>query len=44
MIERETRKYEVEAIEHPDHPDFERAFEILWDALRRRRRDGARGR
>jgi hypothetical protein len=33
MIERETRKYEVEAIEHPDHPDFKRAFEILWDAF-----------
>ena len=33
MIERETRKYEVEAIEHPDHPDFKRAFEILWEAF-----------
>jgi hypothetical protein len=33
MIERETRRYEVEAIEHPLHPDFERAFEILWDAF-----------
>jgi hypothetical protein len=33
MIERETRKYEVEAIEHPDHPDFKRAFEILWNAF-----------
>jgi hypothetical protein len=33
MIERETRKYEVEAIEHPDHPDFKRAFQILWDAF-----------
>jgi hypothetical protein len=33
MIERETRKYEVEAIEHPDHPDFERAFQMLWDAF-----------
>ncbi len=31
MIERETRKYEVEAIEHPDHPDFQEAFQILWD-------------
>ena len=30
MIERETRKYEVEAIEHPDHPDFGRAFQVLW--------------
>lgn len=33
MIERETRKYEVEAIEHPDHPDFGRAFRMLWDAF-----------
>ena len=33
MIERETRKYEVEAIEHPDHPDFQRAFQVLWDAF-----------
>jgi hypothetical protein len=33
MIERETRKYEVEAIEHPDHPDFRRAFQVLWDVF-----------
>jgi len=33
MIERETRKYEVEAIEHPDHPDFGRAFQVLWDGF-----------
>jgi hypothetical protein len=33
MIERETRKYEVEAIEHPSHPDYKRAFEILWEAF-----------
>jgi hypothetical protein len=33
MIERETRKYEVESIEHPSHPDFKRAFEILWDGF-----------
>ncbi|HEX5065859.1 MAG TPA: hypothetical protein VFY49_07080, partial [Myxococcota bacterium] len=33
MIERETRKYEVEVIEHPDHPDFKRAFQVLWDAF-----------
>jgi hypothetical protein len=33
MIERETRKYEIEAIEHPDHPDYERAFRMLWDAF-----------
>lgn len=30
MIERETRRYEVESIEHPDHPDFKAAFDILW--------------
>jgi hypothetical protein len=30
MIERETRKYEVEAIEHPAHPDFKAAFDVLW--------------
>ncbi|RIL00291.1 MAG: hypothetical protein DCC71_18805 [Proteobacteria bacterium] len=33
MIERETRKYEVESIEHPDHPDFGQAYEILWKAF-----------
>ena len=33
MIERETRRYEIEAIEHPLHPDFERAFEVLWGAF-----------
>lgn len=33
MIERETRKYEVEAIQHPDHPDFKQAFDILWDGF-----------
>lgn len=33
MIERETRRYELESIEHPDHPDFERAYQILWDAF-----------
>ena len=33
MIERETRKYALEAIEHPDHPDFERAYEMLWEAF-----------
>jgi hypothetical protein len=33
MIERETRKYEVESIEHPDHPDYKQAFQILWDAF-----------
>src|SRR4051794_32850814 len=33
MIERETRKYELESIEHPSHPDFQRAYEILWDAF-----------
>jgi hypothetical protein len=33
MIERETRKYELESIESPDHPDFPRAFQVLWDAF-----------
>jgi hypothetical protein len=33
MIERETRKYEVESIEHPSHPDFKRAFQVLWDGF-----------
>ncbi len=33
MVERETRRYEVESIEHPDHPDFPRAFQMLWDAF-----------
>src|SRR5262245_63364434 len=33
MIERETRRYEVELIEHPDHPDFKQAFKILWDGF-----------
>jgi hypothetical protein len=30
MIERETRRYAVESIESPDHPDFARAYEMLW--------------
>jgi hypothetical protein len=30
MIDRETRKYEVESIEHPDHPDYARAYDVLW--------------
>jgi hypothetical protein len=33
MIERETRRYEVEAIEHPSHPDFQAAFDVLWGAF-----------
>jgi hypothetical protein len=33
MIERETRKYELEAIEHPAHPDFRAAYKILWDCF-----------
>ena len=33
MIERETRKYEVESIDHPDHPDFRRAYQVLWDGF-----------
>lgn len=33
MIERETRRYELVAIEHPDHPDFQRAYDILWNTF-----------
>jgi hypothetical protein len=33
MIERETRRYELHSIEHPDHPDFARAYRVLWDAF-----------
>ncbi len=33
MIERETRKYEVEAIEHPAHPSYREAYKILWDGF-----------
>jgi hypothetical protein len=33
MIERETRRYELHSIEHPDHPDFRRAYQILWEAF-----------
>ena len=33
MIERETRRYELHSIESPDHPDFERAYRVLWDGF-----------
>ena len=33
MIERESRSYELISIEHPDHPDFARAYQILWDTF-----------
>jgi hypothetical protein len=33
MIERETRRYQLHSIEHPNHPDFERAYRILWNAF-----------
>jgi GNAT superfamily N-acetyltransferase len=33
MIERETRRYELIDIQHPDHPDFRRAFVILDDVF-----------
>ncbi len=33
MIERETRRYQLISIEHPDHPDFARAYRVLWDAF-----------
>ena len=33
MIERETRKYQIWSIESPDDPDFDDAYQILWDAF-----------
>jgi len=33
MIERETRRYEIHSIESPDHPDFERAYRVLWQGF-----------
>lgn len=33
MVERETRKYEIWTIESPDDPDFDGAFQILWDCF-----------
>jgi len=33
MIERETRKYELWSIEHPDDPNFDEAYQILWDTF-----------
>ena len=33
MIERETRKYTLHLIESPDHPDFDAAYKLLWDAF-----------
>jgi GNAT superfamily N-acetyltransferase len=33
MIERESRRYELIEIEHPDHPDFRRAYGILDDTF-----------
>jgi hypothetical protein len=33
MIERETRKYQLWTIEHPDHPDFAQAYSLLWGAF-----------
>lgn len=33
MIERETRRYELIEIEHPDHPDFPRAYRLLHDVF-----------
>lgn len=33
MVERETRKYEIWSIVSPDHPDFEPAYRMLWDAF-----------
>ena len=42
MIERETRKYEVESIEHPVAPRLQARLPDPLGRLRRRRRDGAR--
>jgi hypothetical protein len=33
MIERETRKYGIWAIDDPAHPDFDGAYELLWKAF-----------
>jgi hypothetical protein len=33
MIERETRRYQVWSIEDPSHPDFPRAYQLLWDCF-----------
>lgn len=33
MIERESRRYEFLEIEHPDHPDFARAYRLLHDTF-----------
>lgn len=33
MIDRETRKYELWEIESPEHPDFDGAWQILWDCF-----------
>jgi hypothetical protein len=33
MIERETRKYSMWNIEHPDDPEFKTAYQMLWEAF-----------
>jgi hypothetical protein len=33
MVERETRKYELWVIDDPSDPEFEAAYQILWDAF-----------
>lgn len=33
MIERETRKYQIWSIEDPSDPDFDEAYQILWDCF-----------
>ena len=33
MIERETRKYQIWSIEDPSDPDFDGAYQILWDCF-----------
>ena len=33
MIERETRKYELWSIDNPDAPEFDEAYQLLWDTF-----------
>ncbi|MDB4946138.1 MAG: hypothetical protein JWP97_5672 [Labilithrix sp.] len=33
MVERETKAFEFWSITSPDHPDFEKAYQLLWNAF-----------
>jgi hypothetical protein len=33
MIERETRKYQLWSIENPNDPEFDEAYDLLWEAF-----------